>query len=43
VQAIVIMFVAVPVMVRWIFRLRDVPDGGLQITQRDSTGVSSEA
>jgi ABC-type uncharacterized transport system permease subunit len=42
VQAIVIMFVAAPVMVRWIFRLREVPGGGLQITQRDTTGVSSE-
>jgi len=38
----VIMFVAAPVMVRWIFRLREVPAGGLQITQRDTTGVSSE-
>jgi len=41
VQAIVIMFVAAPVMVRWIFRLRETP-GGLQITQRESAGVTKE-
>ena len=41
VQAIVIMFVAAPAMVRWIFRLREVP-GGLQITQRETAGVRSE-
>ncbi len=42
VQAIVIMFVAAPAMVRWILRLREVPVGGLQITQRETAGVSSE-
>ena len=42
VQAIVIMFVAAPVMVRWIFRLREVPVGGLQITQRETAGVTQE-
>jgi ABC-type uncharacterized transport system permease subunit len=41
VQAIVIMFVAAPAMVRWIFRLKETP-GGLQITQRETAGVSSE-
>src|SRR6202049_2344678 len=40
VQAIVIMFVAAPVMVRWIFRLRDLPD--LQITQRGTEGITSQ-
>ena len=42
VQATVIMFVAAPALVRWIFRLREVPVGGLQITQRETAGVSSE-
>jgi simple sugar transport system permease protein len=42
VQAIVIMFVAAPMMVRWIFRLREVPVGGLQITQRETAGVTRE-
>ena len=42
VQAIVIMFVAAPAMVRWIFRLRDVPVSGFQITQKETAGVSSE-
>jgi len=42
VQAIVIMFVAAPAMVRWIFRLREVPAGGIQITQRETAGVTSE-
>jgi ABC-type uncharacterized transport system permease subunit len=40
VQAIVIMFVAAPVMVRWIFRLRDLPD--LQITQRGTEGTAAQ-
>src|SRR6202158_2869734 len=40
VQAIVIMFVAAPVMVRWIFRLRDLPD--LQITQRGTEGITTQ-
>jgi simple sugar transport system permease protein len=40
VQAIVIMFVAAPVMVRWIFRLRDLPD--LQITQRGTEGIAAQ-
>jgi hypothetical protein len=38
----VIMFVAAPVMVRWILRLREVPVGGMQITQRETAGVTSE-
>jgi len=42
VQAIVIMFVAAPAMVRWILRLREVPVGGMQITQRETAGVTSE-
>jgi simple sugar transport system permease protein len=42
VQAIVIMFVAAPVMIRWIFHLRETPVSGVQITQRESAGVSSE-
>ena len=42
VQATVIMFVAAPALVRWILRLREVPVGGLQITQRETAGVSSE-
>jgi simple sugar transport system permease protein len=42
VQAIVIMFVAAPALVRWIFRLREVPVGGIQITQRETAGVSAE-
>ena len=42
VQAIVIMFVAAPVMIRWIFRLREEPVGGIQITQRETVGVSEE-
>jgi simple sugar transport system permease protein len=42
VQAIVIMFVAAPALIRWIFRLREVPAGGLQITQRETAGVGSQ-
>src|ERR1700680_120311 len=42
VQAIVIMFVAAPVMVRWIFRLREVPGGAVQITQRETEGIASQ-
>jgi simple sugar transport system permease protein len=42
VQAIVIMFVAAPALIRWIFRLREVPTGGLQITQRETAGVGAE-
>jgi len=42
VQAIVIMFVAAPVMIRWIFRLRETPVAGVQITQRETAGISSE-
>src|SRR5882672_10388854 len=42
VQAIVIMFVAAPIMIRWIFRLRDTPADGLQITQRETAGISSK-
>jgi simple sugar transport system permease protein len=34
VQAIVIMFVAAPVMIRWIFRLREEPVGAVQITPK---------
>jgi simple sugar transport system permease protein len=40
VQAIVIMFVAAPVMIRWIFRLREEPVGGIQITQRETEGIT---
>jgi hypothetical protein len=29
-------------LVRWIFRLRDVPVGGLQITQRETAGIGAE-
>ncbi|HLQ61636.1 MAG TPA: ABC transporter permease [Candidatus Acidoferrales bacterium] len=42
VQAIVIMFVAAPAMVRWLFRLREVPVSGFQITQRETAGVAAE-
>jgi ABC-type uncharacterized transport system permease subunit len=41
VQAIVIMFVAAPVMVRWIFRLREVPGGEVRITQRETEGIAA--
>ena len=42
VQAIVIMFVAAPLLIRWIFRLRAVPTGGVQITQRETAGIGAE-
>lgn len=42
VQAIVIMFVAAPALIRWIFRLRTVPIGGVQITQRETAGIGAE-
>jgi simple sugar transport system permease protein len=42
VQAIVIMFVAAPALIRWIFRLREVPAGGIQITQRETAGIGAE-
>ena len=40
VQATVIMFIAAPDLVRWIFRIR-AGEGGLQITQRQTEGVKS--
>jgi simple sugar transport system permease protein len=42
VQATVIIFVAAPAIVRWLFRLREAPVGAFQITQRATEGVSAE-
>jgi simple sugar transport system permease protein len=38
VQATVIMFVAAPLLVRWIFRLRDVPEAPVQVTEAGGLG-----
>ncbi|MBJ7602177.1 MAG: ABC transporter permease [Candidatus Dormibacteraeota bacterium] len=40
VQATVIMFVAAPVIVRWLLRLREVPAESLQITQPEGVGAA---
>jgi len=38
VQATVIMFVAAPLLVRWLFRLRDVPAAPVQVTEAGGLG-----
>jgi ABC-type uncharacterized transport system permease subunit len=41
VQATVIMFVAAPLLVRWIFRLREVPAAPVQVTEAGGLGAAA--